>query len=186
MENSKHVEFVQIQIPCLTTIAHSKGFNFLSLRQKKTGSCNSDTRKALPAWAWNNFPAAAVISNRLLQHLVCTVCLAHCSTRLQLKQTHKKTLQAAVSTVVAPSSMHHFSLQNFSTKSVSSSIITTRPHAARFAPFFSFSTVTALSSMCHFSLHIFSTKSVLGSIITIPPRKFVKALANASTVSTSR
>jgi len=124
MENSKHFEFVQIQIPCLTTIVHSNGFNFSSLRQKKTGSCNSDTRKALPAWAWNNFPAAAVISNRLLQHLLCTVCLAHCSTRLQLKQTHEKTLQAAVSTVVAPSSMHHFSLPQTSLFPAQSS-----PHA---------------------------------------------------------
>merc|ERR1712118_435746 len=31
-----------------------------------------------------------------------------------------------------------------------------------------------------------STNSVFGSIITMPPRKFVNAFANASTVSTSR
>merc|ERR1711865_1335060 len=59
-------------------------------------------------------------------------------------------------------------------------------HAARFTPLFIFSAVITPSSMCHFSLHILSTKSDLGSIMTIPPRKFVRALAKASTVSTSR
>lgn len=58
--------------------------------------------------------------------------------------------------------------------------------ASRLRPLSSLAIVTTPFSMDQVSLQMRSTKSVFGSIMTMPPRKFVSALARASTVSTSR